>query len=241
MLPAASQPPYLTKVQGTAPGLVNLAKSARVRLEKHGLAEQRAAIYLVLDRSGSMRPFYRDGSMQHLAEQALGLSVNLDDDGVVPVVFFSTGVDGIADLSLDSYEDRIGALHDSMGRLGRTNYHVAMQAVIDHYVQTGSKDPALVLFQTDGAPTSRRAAEELLCSAAQLPIFWQFIGFGNDEFRFLRKLDELPVPAKRCVDNAGFFAAGPHPRALSDDEVYEGITAEFPSWLRAARTAGVLA
>ncbi|MCF6525171.1 VWA domain-containing protein [Streptomyces sp. JJ36] len=230
----------LEKVRQTAPGLVSLYKQAGVSLEKRRLSGERAAVYLVLDRSGSMRPYYRDGSVQHLAEQALGLAAHFDDDGVVPVVFFSTEVDGLDEVSLHGYEGRIGALHDRLGHMGRTNYHLAMQAVVDHYRASGATDPAFVIFQTDGGPTSRSAAERVLCDSADLPLFWQFVGFGTDEFRFLRKLDELPVPGKRRVDNAGFFAAGRDPRALPDAELYDRLTDEFPDWLRDARAAGVL-
>ncbi|EXU68172.1 toxic cation resistance protein [Streptomyces sp. PRh5] len=197
-------------------------------------------MYLVLDRSGSMRRYYRNGSVQHLAEQTLALAANLDDDGVVPVVFFSTDIDGTAEISLDAYQDRINPLHDSMGHMGRTNYHVAMQAVIDHYQTSGADDPAFVVFQTDGSPTSKAAAEHVLCTAARLPIFWQFIGFGDDEFRFLHRLDDLPVPKRRVVDNAGFFPAGPTPKNLSAAALYDQLLHEFPLWLDSARSAGIL-
>ena len=233
----------LEKVSASGPRLVSLYKAARVSLEKAGLAGQRAAVYLVLDRSGSMRPYYGDGSVQQLAEQTLGLSANLDDDGTVPVVFFSTAVDKVSEVSLDAYENRIGRLNKSLGHMGRTNYHLAMQAVLDHYAASGATDPAFVVFQTDGAPTSRSAAEQVLCAASRLPVFWQFVGFGDPEskqFDFLRKLDELPVPAKRLVDNAGFFPAGPDPQALSDEVLYAELTREFPDWLAAAREAGIL-
>lgn len=230
----------LEKVRSTAPGLVGLYKQAAVSLEKRRLAGTRAAVYLVLDRSGSMRPYYRDGSVQRLAEQTLGLAAHFDDDGTVPVTFFSTDVDGVAEVSLSGYEGRIGALHESLGHMGRTNYHLAMQAVIDHYTACGASVPAFVVFQTDGGPTSRAAAERLLCESARLPLFWQFVGFGSDEFRFLRKLDDLPVPGKRVVDNAGFFALGEHPRGMPDAELYERLTDEFPRWLTAAGNAGIL-
>lgn len=230
----------LEKVAARAPELVSLYKTAAVSLTKHHVSGQRAAVYLVLDRSGSMRRYYRDGSVQHLAEQTLALAVNLDDDGVVPVVFFSTEIDGTAEISLEAYRDRINPLHDSMGHMGRTNYHVAMQAVIDHYQSCGAEDPAFVVFQTDGSPTSKAAAEHVLCTAAKLPIFWQFVGFGDDEFRFLHKLDDMPVPDRRVVDNAGFFAAGSSPKALSDASLYDQLLGEFPLWLASARSAGIL-
>ncbi|MFI6865000.1 vWA domain-containing protein [Streptomyces sp. NPDC050421] len=232
----------LAKVEATAPGIVSLYKSAAASLRKRALEGVRAAVYLVLDRSGSMRPYYRDGTVQHLAEQVLGLSAHLDDDGVVPVVFFSTDVDGISDVSLARYEGRIEKLHQNLGHMGRTNYHWAMDEVIDHYQASGSRDPALVIFQTDGGPTSRLAAERYVCKAAKLPLFWQFVGFGDpdhDEFTFLRKLDDLAVPGKRVVDNAGFFHAGHDPRALSDTALYDQLLGDFPSWLADARAAGV--
>lgn len=232
------------RISASAPGLVSLYKKARVSLEKAGLSGRRAAVYLVLDRSGSMRPYYKDGTVQQLAEQTLGLSANLDDDGSVPVVFFSTDVDGVAEVGLDSYENRIAALSDGFGHMGRTNYHLAMQAVIDHYTASGATDPAFVVFQTDGGPTSRAAAEHVLCTAARLPLFWQFVGFGDPDgkqFDFLRRLDELPVPAKRVVDNAGFFPAGRNPRSIPDEALYAALTREFSTWLTAARRAGVLA
>ncbi|GAU66569.1 toxic anion resistance protein [Streptomyces sp. NBRC 110611] len=238
-----AEPRTETELAATAPALVSLYKSARVTLDKHGLATQRAAVYLILDRSGSMRNYYKDGTVQHLAEQALGLAVNFDDDAIVPVIFFSTDVDGSADLDLTNYQGRIDELHSGLGHMGRTNYHWAINAVVEHYKNSGSTAPAFVIFQTDGAPTSKPAAERALCEAAELPIFWQFIGFGDPEgkgFDFLRKLDDLAVPEKRVVDNAGFFHAGRDPRALSHDELYQQLMVEFPEWLTEARTAGVL-
>ncbi|WP_097992903.1 vWA domain-containing protein [Streptomyces sp. f51] len=233
----------LSKVQETAPGLISLYKSAGVSLEKHGLEGQRAAVYLVLDYSGSMNPYYKDGSVQALADRVLGLSAHLDDDGRVPVVFFSTDVDGHAEVGLSKHHGIIDKVVANLGHMGRTNYHVAMDAVIDHYIDSGSTEPALVVFQTDGGPSSKLAAERYLCKAAKLPLFWQFVGFGNtrsSQFDFLRKLDDLAVPAKRPVDNAGYFHAGLDPRKVPDSELYDRLVAEFPLWLAAARQKGIV-
>ncbi|MFF4443335.1 VWA domain-containing protein [Streptomyces sp. NPDC001502] len=234
-VPAAAM--SLEKVQRAAPGLVSLYKAAQVSLAKSGVIGQRAAVYLVMDHSGSMSRFYRDGTMQHLAEQVLGLSVNLDDDGTVPLMFFSNGVDLVADLNLENYRGRIDRLHAPLD-WGGTCYTPAMQAVIDHYQSTGSRDPAFVIFQTDGEPFDRKATRELLRRASALPVFWQFVGFGpSRDLRFLRSLDTLD---RRTVDNAGFFAAGRQPAARSDADLYDHLMKEFPDWLRAARAAGVI-
>ncbi|MFD4902591.1 vWA domain-containing protein [Streptomyces sp. NPDC058411] len=233
----------LSKVVERAPDLVSLYKAAGSSVRAYGLEGARAAVYLVLDRSGSMRPYYRDGTMQHLAEQVLSLSAHLDDDGIVPVVFFSTDVDGSTDLTLGRHRGLINKLHENLGHMGRTNYHWAMDEVIDHYTASGSEAPALVIFQTDGGPTSKFAAERYLCKAARLPLFWQFIGFGDpddNEFAFLRKLDTLAAPAHRVVDNAGFFHVGRTPQAVDDGHLFDHLLQEFPQWLTAARTARVL-
>ncbi|MFF9505839.1 vWA domain-containing protein [Streptomyces sp. NPDC014724] len=233
----------LRKIEETAPALVDLYKSASVSLTKNGMSGERAAVYLVLDHSGSMREYYKDGSVQALADRVLGLSAHLDDDGRVPVVVFSTDIDAVTDVALDNHHGRIDAIVAGLGHMGRTSYHLAMDAVIDHYLDSGSTAPALVVFQTDGGPISKHAAERYLCKAAELPLFWQFIGFGNKrstQFDFLRKLDDLAVPAKRPVDNAGFFHAGSDPRRVPDAELYDRLVAEFPQWLAAARAQGIV-
>ncbi|WP_405832154.1 vWA domain-containing protein [Streptomyces sp. NBC_01176] len=233
----------LSKVEETAPALVSLYKTAGVSLARHGLGGQRAAVYLVVDYSGSMKPYYLDGSVQALADRVLGLSAHLDDDGTVPVVFFSTDIDAVTDIALYDHQGRVERIVAGLGHMGRTSYHLAMDAVIDHYLDSGSKDPALVVFQTDGGPVNKLAAERYLCKAAKLPLFWQFIGFGDPDskqFDFLRKLDELAVPQKRAVDNAGFFHAGSDPLEVSDEELYDRMVGEFPQWLAAARARGIV-
>ncbi|MGW6943984.1 VWA domain-containing protein [Streptomyces xanthophaeus] len=233
----------LRKVQETAPALVGLYESAGAALGRYGLEGGRACVYLVLDYSGSMRPYYADGSVQALADRVLGLSAHLDDDARVPVVFFSTEVDAVEEVSLSGHEGRVTEIASRLGHMGKTSYHAAMDAVIDHYLDSGSSAPALVVFQTDGGPVNKLAAEKYLCKAARLPLFWQFVGFGNtrsSQFDFLRRLDELPVPGRRPVDNAGYFHAGMDPRAVPDDELYDRLVAEFPGWLAAARREGIV-
>ncbi|GAA2946477.1 MULTISPECIES: VWA domain-containing protein [Streptomyces] len=221
----------------TAPGLVSLAKTAQVSLENHGLAHERAAVYLVLDHSGSMAPYYRDGSVQHLAEQALGLSVNVDDDGAVPLIYFGSHVDQPEDVRLDSYTGVINRTHSHVA-WGSTDYARAIQYVADDYESAAKRypmPPALVLFQSDGEPDSRRAAAGALRAVSRLPIFWAFVGFG-DRITFLESLDDLPG---RAVDNASFFHAR-DPHTVTDTELYDGITAQYSQWLTDARAAGII-
>jgi len=231
----------LEKMERTAPDLVNLYKKAAVSLEKHGLTGTKAAVYLVLDHSGSMRELYRNGTVQHFTEQVLGLSAQLDDDGVVPVVFFHDGVYPAYDVTIGQHQGAINALRrDHRLEFGMTSYAPAMQTVINHYTKSGATDPALVVFETDGRSNDMARTHQLLRDAAKLPLFWQFVGFGrpsSPEFAALRTLDTLDG---RVVDNAGFFGTGDNPREMIDEDVYTGLTQEFGTWIQAARAAGVL-
>jgi hypothetical protein len=58
--------------------------------------------------------------------------------------------------------------------------------------------------------------------------------------RPLHRLDDLPVPGRRVVDNAGFFAAGGSPGSISDAALYDRLLQEFPQWLADARAAGIV-
>lgn len=216
-------------------GVLDLTKKTAFSLSKNGLEGQRAAVYLVLDRSGSMRRFYKDGTMQYLGERALGLSRALDDDGQVPVMFFSTELDGTTVLELGNHTGRINEVHARLGHMGRTRYTNAIKAVIAHYRNSGASDPVFVLFQTDGSPDrdDREGTEEMLTAAKELPMFWSFVGFGND-IAFLRTVDQLPG-----IDNTGFFHV-PDPDSVGDAALYDGITAQFGPYLTAARAAGIL-
>ncbi|CAM5726563.1 Toxic cation resistance protein OS=Streptomyces glaucescens OX=1907 GN=SGLAU_09160 PE=4 SV=1 [Streptomyces glaucescens] len=190
----------LDKVRETAPALVNLYKSAGVSLVKHGLEGQRAAVYLVVDHSGSMRPYYRDGSVQALADRVLGLSAHLDDDGRVPVVFFSTGIDTVTDIALAGHRGRIERIAAGLGHMGRTSYHLAMDAVIDHYLDSGATPPRPGRHpdrRRSGRQGRRRAVPVQGVPAAAVLAVHRFGDPDSLEFDFLRRLDELPVPGRR--------------------------------------------
>ncbi|MER7815604.1 VWA domain-containing protein [Streptomyces sp. NPDC096153] len=215
-------------------GLVSLAKTAAISLEKSSLTGQRAAVHLVVDHSGSMHRFYTNGSVQRLAAQALGLSVNLDDDGIVPLIFFGSRVEEWEDIRLDNYAGVVDRAHQRV-HWGSTDYVAAMRHVIAMQRESGSTAPAFVIFQTDGEPDDRGATERLLREASSLPIFWAFVGFGNN-ISFLEKLDDL---RGRQVDNASFFHAR-EPHAVTDAELYDGLTHDYAGWLAAASAAGIL-
>jgi len=233
--PAVPSAPSVAPVRTS---VADLTKKAAYSLRKSGLTGQRAAVYLALDRSGSMRPYYSDGTVQYLAERIVGLARNLDDDGSVPVTFFSTEADGMITVSVDDYAGRIEEAHNRLGHMGRTYYAKAIRAVLEHHRQSGATVPALIVFQTDGNPDDRAKVIELLHEIVgedggdAVEAFLAFVAYGK-KVDFLRTLNVLGLKA----DHVSLFQAD-DPTNISDEELYDGITHEFVPWLVGRQPAG---
>lgn len=228
------------RVAEKAPQLISLAKSAGVVLEKRGLLDTVCRVGLVLDASGSMQGQYARGGVQAVVERALPLAVQFDDDGALDCWVFATRQMALPPATLDNIRGYVdtedGGWRRWMdGRIGYANNEPeVLQAVMDTY--RDSTLPAYVIFISDGGVSQSRKIEALLREAANLPIFWQFVGLGGSDYGVLERLDTL---RGRRVDNCGFFALDDL-RDISDDALYDRLLSELPLWLKAARAAGVL-
>lgn len=235
----------MEKIEREAPGLVSLAKKSQFAINKHGLEGEVAKVALCLDYSGSMGGLYSRGTIQKAAERILAVATQFDDDGDIDVFTFDSSARGLGTLSISDYKGGIDRLTKGR-RMGSTNYADAIRCVTKSYGYGGKMKrfgkrggdtsvPVFVVFITDGEPDSRPDAEAAIREASQYPVFFQTVGIGYS-FPFLEKLDGL---SGRKVDNVGHFAT-PDIDSLSDVQLLDGLLNEFPSYLTAARAAGVL-
>lgn len=212
---------------------------AKVLIDKSAFGA-RARVVLVIDKTGSMQKMYRGGTVHRVVERMIPVATQLDDDGTLEAYLYALTYAKLPDITVADGEQwaqtylhltgtHEGIDYDAMG--GRNDELPIMRAIIETLTE-----PTLVLFFTDGGFAKKREIAALMREAAHLPAFWQFIGLGKANFGVLRTLDELDG---RIVDNAGFFALDDIDQ-VDDAELYRRLLGEFPDWLRAARTAGIV-
>ncbi len=239
----ASEPAKISlekKIATAAPQLISLAKKAQVSLKKANLDSVKARVGLVLDASGSMHGQYAKGRVQEVINRLLPLAVHFDDDGALDCWAFGAKTCQLSPVTLSNYQhfveqDNEGWRDWNVGR--RINDEPkAMRQVIDYYQQSADRTPVYVLFISDGGVSENRAITQLMIEAAKLPIFWQFVGLGGRGYGVLEKLDDMPG---RVVDNCSFFALDDL-SDISEEQLYDQLMEEFPDWLKAATSAGIL-
>jgi len=229
--------PAQTSEPVKASKMVDLRKIAKVSLAKNGLEVDGGgglAVYLVLDHSLSMKPFYANGDVQRITEQVLALSAEIDSDGQVPVFYFGSDVELPEIVSISDCAGWVDRTHTAV-RWGATNYVAAMDAVVRYHESYGGGVPALVIFQTDGSPYMGALVDAVaetkkkMIELSPKKVFFAFVGFGpKRNVQFLFELDEIPG---RVRDNASAFHAE-NPRRTKDSDLYDGVLGEFTSeWL----------
>lgn len=240
------------RTEAAEAGIISLLKREAER--GIDLGEITAQVVLVVDYSASMDQRYRDGEVQATVERALAMSLaGLDDDGVVPVVFFHHQSFAPIEVTRENYQ---GFVQEFVRRnsMGATNYVPAINTVLEvlghaqspsskrgwfgrrKAAASGSPLPAFVIFVTDGEPSDKSQTMRLLAEVSDKPVFWQFLGLGYRP-RFLAKLDTM---GGRLVDNVGLTEMSAT-RDMDDQAWHTAVLDEYiTSWTPAARQAGII-
>lgn len=248
------------ELERTNKPMLDLIKKASLTLEKENLKSDVYRVVLVLDISGSMNGQFSSGQVQKLAERALALGANLDDNAEVELYLFGIDAHSRDPISLDNINGVIDNLRFQFE--GGTRYAPVMDKVRKDAKEEGYSSPTLVLFITDGDNSDKAEATHQIVEASYEPIFWKFMAISSrstpssnngggllsrffksensgsleDDFPFLQKLDTL---SNRKVDNANFFAVDKH-ISLSDDELFAKLVEELGSWKQECKKLGIL-
>ncbi|MDA7026378.1 VWA domain-containing protein [Bacillus sp. CLL-7-23] len=219
---------------------INLQKkSLDIVLEKKQLTKVTARVGLVLDITGSMRSLYKNGTVQKTVERMLAVADRFDDDGQLDVWVYDnefSRLKSVTEKDFSGYVNREIIENGGVHKFGRNNELPVMEDVLKKYLaEEQSPYPAFIIFINDGG--CKKSIKSIIESSSDKPLFWQFIGIGNGNFDFLKKLDTLD---NRYLDNAGFLQIEDIEK-ISDDELYDAILREFPNWLSEAKQAGILA
>lgn len=213
-------------------------KSVRIVLEKKKLTSVQARVGLVLDITGSMRTMYKNGTVQKVVERILAVASQFDDDGMLDVWVYDHEFSRLAPVTEKDFNDYVNReilQNEDVHKFGRNDEPLVMRDVMEKYLlKEPSELPAFVVFINDGG--CKKTIKPLIVSSSDKPIFWQFVGIGNGNFDFLKKLDEMDG---RFVDNANFFQVEDIEN-VSEEELYDALLNELPEWLKEAKEKGVL-
>ncbi len=196
----------------------------------------RARVALVLDYSGSMSRLYQNGTVQSIIERILPIACQFDDDESLDLWIFENGYHRLGSVDLKNFYDYVKRDILPNYRMAGTNYAPVMKDVIQYYTQEElSPLPTYVVFITDGDNFDKPETTNVIKEASRLPIFWQFVGIGNESFAYLQRLDDL---SDRFLDNADFFKLRDITQ-VTDADLYAKLLNEYPSWLKAAKEKGL--
>lgn len=226
----------------TATRKLDLRKEAlKISLVKKSLTTVTARVGVVLDKSGSMRKLYKDGSVQDVLERLFPIALNFDDNGELDVWLFNDEFIRMKEsVTLDNFYNYIDSkvMSGVIEKFwGQTKYAPVMRDVFNKYcIEDPSPLPTFVIFLTDGNNSDKNNTKQILKESSAHNIFWEFVGIGDEKFEFLQRLDSL---SGRTIDNANFFDVKDI-ASLSDEYLYDKLLYEYPQWEAEAKRVGIL-
>lgn len=200
-------------------------------LEKPELFDITSRVGVVIDCSASMYNLYNHGIIQSVLDRILPLALQFDDNGAFELWLFNDKYYRLGEINAENFYDFIyenDIIRKFVG--GGTNYAPVMKDINEKYIVEDIQQlPNYIIFITDGNTKERDMCEKVLKDISLSPIFFQFIGIGDEDKKFLNKLDTI---LGRYVDNANYFELSNDDLLnISDEELYSLLLQEYPSWL----------
>lgn len=226
--------------------MISFVKDVQVVLEKKKLQQVKARVALVLDITGSMRPYYKNGTVQKVVERILAVASQFDDDQALDIWVYDhrfSRLPSVTEKDFENYVNRTILENTTIEKFGRNDEPLVMRDILAKYtLEEPSHLPTYITFINDGGVKKGTndtgdSVQKLIIESSTKPLFWQFVGIGNADFGVLKKLDTIEG---RYIDNANFFQIE-NIDTISNAALYDMLLNEFPLWLDEAKQKGVLA
>lgn len=204
--------------------LIDMSKGGKIDMTKHV-----ARVALAMDYSGSMGDLFNNGEVQRTVSRLLPIALKFDDNGELESWLFSNGAKRLKPVTDRNYTDYVDSVMKRSGmQMGGTNYSPVLGDIVDHYKNVEPSDiPAFIIFITDGENYDASETNRIVRELSNYNMFVQFIGIGDESFKYLKSLDNLS--GRKC-DNTGFTAVRDMGR-MTDDELYTEILRQYKNWL----------
>lgn len=204
----------------------------KVCLKKSEKSELISRVAVVLDVSSSMDKSFKNGMVQAALERLFPLALAFDDNGEMELWTFNNEFKRYPAMTRGNYYNYIKDNHIEAG--GGTSYCPVLQDICKYYFcEEPAKVPNYIIFITDGDSNDHKLTDKIMKAASFFPIFFQFIGVGDNKFSDFKYLSKLDEEKKRFVKNANFFAIQTLSdiELISDDELYGKLLNEYTKWL----------
>ena len=205
--------------------IISLSKSKGVSLTKH-----RARVAIALDYSYSMKRLFETGAVQRALSRLVPLGLKFDDNGELEVWLFSNDYCRIDEMTLNNFDNYVNTVINNSGySYGGTSYSPVIFDIIKKYTKEDPDSiPTFVIFITDGENSDQLKTNNAIVDSANYNIFIQFVGIGNERFRYLQQLDDLE--GRRC-DNTGFIKVSDFDN-MDDETLYNNLLEQYIDWLK---------
>ena len=157
------------------------------------------------------------------------LDANSQPNGELESWLFSNGAERLKAANADNYSSYVkNVMKKAHMYMGGTNYAPVLKEMVTYYKDIEpSEIPAFIIFITDGENSDTFATNAVIKELSEYNIFVQFIGIGDEDFDYLKSLDDMK---DRKHDNTGFTAVKDMNK-MSDEQLYTEILRQYKDWL----------
>lgn len=243
--------------------MLNIAKekeNALLVIQKKGIrTDQKMAVTLNLDVSGSARPLFNSGKIQRLLEGVIPLALNFDDNGSLQVFTFASGDEYVTEISpevtannFEGYIEKNILNNSKVNKWGCTSYSEVIRENLVNlgYIinerkgglfgfgggseqkfrsRNGSGYPSFVITFTDGRNDDQGKIKALLKECQDNKINAYFLFVGVGSKDEFRNIEVLG----ESFSNVGFVGAEDIDEFLNKGDVYDKLLPEeLVEWLK---------